>query len=277
MNAAAIAAPASAAPASKPNASEARGDADVDDRLAGAVEGRVEEGAELRGRPVARASVPSNRSKIPKASTRTPASSHELAGGGARGDARAEEADDVRAFGRQAEPAERRGDGGRQAADAVARRRRRRGSRSRGGVLPALEAQDAALVLGEGAGRPRGGGVETVSRPTRRVWIRPAARSRPRCHDTSGWLSPTRSMSSDTRRLALRRGAGRSAAGSRRRAPCGRGAGRAARRAGRRRPRWSSGCARGKVPRVLRCSRGFAGPGAGERADGSTVIYINMH
>ena len=49
MKAAAIAAAARIAPASKPAASAAGGDADVDDALAGPIEDRVHEGAELRG------------------------------------------------------------------------------------------------------------------------------------------------------------------------------------------------------------------------------------
>jgi hypothetical protein len=54
-------------------------DADVDDRLAGAVEGAVHERAERLAVPVARASAPSSRSKAAPNATSRPATSHEPA------------------------------------------------------------------------------------------------------------------------------------------------------------------------------------------------------
>ena len=110
--------------------------------------------------------------------------------------------------------------------------------------------------------------VWTVSRPWRRAVTSPISRSLLRCHETSGWDSPTCSMSSVTV-AGPPTGAGRSAAGWRPRGPCGTSAARAGRRGRRRRTRWCCGCGRG------RGTRGGGTAAAGGRAVASTTVYIN--
>ena len=173
--------------------------------------------------PVARASAPSNRSKTPPNTTRSPASEPGLDAGRDGGDAGDHEADERQRVGREPEPAEPDGDRRRRGRGRGPASRARRASRSRGGLARSRAARRGrapALAARRTPSNASGTKVWTVSRPCRRVVTSPTSRSLPRCHDTSGWDSPTCSMSSVTV-AGPRRGAGRSGAGSRRRAPCG--------------------------------------------------------
>ena len=138
--------------------------------------------------PVARARAPSKRSKTPPKMTRRPARTRPAAAAATRRRSRSRSRSGSGAFGVSPSLPEGERD----------RRRRCRGrgraglgetSRSRGGPLrpapparPRTAAWRAANAV-EGLGTRR----QTVSRPLRRVVTRPAARSRPICHDTSGW------------------------------------------------------------------------------------------
>ena len=76
---------------------------------------------------------------------------------------------------------------------------------------PARDAEDRRARARRPRRTPRAGGVQIVSRPTRRVSTRPATRRRLRWWLTSGWLRPTWAMSSATlaspsaRRRTMRR------------------------------------------------------------------------
>ena len=132
---------------------------------------------------------------MPKAMTRKPASTQQLGGRRGRRDARAEEADDREGVRGEAELAEDERDGHRDEADAVAElgADERAAAHADGAPWPSRARSRARC-----ASNDSGTSEQTVSRPLRRVVTMPAARSLPRCQLTSGWESPTWSMSSVT-------------------------------------------------------------------------------
>ena len=174
-------------------------DAEVDDALAPAVEDRVHERAELRrlaGRPGERAvEQVEDAAEDDEEAGEDPALE-------ARGDGREDrdpEADQRQGVRREADLAHRERD----------RRRRCRGRgcggsarrRSRGGLLAvggAGDAEDGGLARARTPRRPPGGGGRRSRGRSGGSSTRPAARSRPTCHETSGCDRPTWATSSAT-------------------------------------------------------------------------------
>ena len=214
------------------DAGSARDDAEVDDRLAPAIEDGVHERAELADlarRPGERAveHVEDAAEEDDDA-----ADEPELGRPATGTDDRDAEADERQPVGRQAEP-------GPWPSAIGSKSRLIAGAGSLGMVIAASarEAEDRRARGRRTRRRPLGEGRQMVSRPTRRVSTRPATRRRFRCWLTRGWLRPTWPMSSVTV-ASPSPAAGRCAGGSRRRGPCGTRAGRGGRRAGRRSRRW---------------------------------------
>ena len=168
-------------------------DAEVDDRLAGRSKTESRNAPSWLTLPVARASVPSNMSKTPPTKTRIPADEPQLGRGAATAPTTViAKPMRVSPFGRQAEAADARGRSARRPRDAG------RGSRceieplTSAASISGRDAEDGRASRRRRTRRtPPGAGGRPSRGPPGGVSTSPAARSRPRCHETSGCDSPT--------------------------------------------------------------------------------------
>ena len=166
-------------------------DAEVDDTLTPAVEGAVHEGAELaRPVPVARATAPSNMSKAAPTVATMPASSHHSTAANTPPNAAMPKPISVSMLG--VSPARDMARASGSIAGARMPRALAAGEMDGRLAIDAIPTQERCSCRVEAQQRTRGSALQMTSRPDRRVSTRPAARSRRRCHETSGWLTGRR-------------------------------------------------------------------------------------
>src|SRR5260221_3819926 len=182
----------------EPGGNAAPGDPDKDDAPAPAVEGRVEERPEARGRTGRAGERAIEQIEDAEDGQQDPGDDPRVRARGDGREARPRDPDQGQGIRCQTEATQADRHGRRKSANALAELGRDEGAGHEVACLARGPRPRTWRSWTANASNASGTRRDTESRPARRVSTRPASRSRARGHETRGWLSPTWPLRSET-------------------------------------------------------------------------------